>query len=91
MTCLTTDTWQCPNGDTGIVPPGTVCICSAFRHPGWEPNNALPNQDGTECTSGIVCVVEGGTQFRVCGISGLQPPQDVPLGTVCRNGVITWP
>jgi hypothetical protein len=91
MTCLTTDTWQCPNGDTGVVPPGTVCICSAFRHPGWEPNNALPNQDGTECTSGIVCVVEGGTQFRVCGISGLQPPQDVPPGTVCRNGGITWP
>lgn len=91
MTCLTTTSWQCPDGSTGVVPPGTECICNAFRHPGWEPNNALPNQNGTPCTSGIVCVVEGGTQFRVCGVSGLQPPQDVPPGTVCRNGGITWP
>ena len=91
MTCLTEDTWQCPNGDTGVVPPDTVCICHAFRHPGWIPNNELPNQDGTECHKGIVCVIEGGTQFRVCGVSGLQPPQDVPPGTVCRDGGITWP
>jgi hypothetical protein len=90
MTCLTTDTWQCPNGDNGVVPPGTVCICNAFRHPGWIPNNEFPNQDGTECTGGIVCVTEGGTQFRFCG-SGLESPQDVPPGTVCRNGVIIWP
>lgn len=91
MTCLTTDTWQCPDGTTGVVPPGTECICNAFRHPGWEPNNELLNPDGSTCTSGIVCVVEGGTQFRVCGVSGLQPPQDVPPGTVCRDGGITWP
>jgi hypothetical protein len=76
MTCLTTTTWQCPNGDTGEVPPGTECICNAFRHPGWIPNNQLLNPDGTTCTSGIVCVVEGGTQFRVCGVSDLQPVQD---------------
>lgn len=24
-----------------------------------------------------MCVVEGGTQFRVCGVSGLEGPQDV--------------
>jgi hypothetical protein len=76
MTCLTTTTWQCPNGDTGDVPPGTACICNAFRHPGWIPNNQLLNPDGSTCTKGIVCVVEGGTQFRVCGVSGLQPVQD---------------
>jgi len=91
MTCLTTTTWQCPNGDTGVVPPGTECICNAFRHPGWIPNNQLLNPDGTTCTKGIVCVVEGGTQFRVCGVSGLQPVQDVPPGTVCRDGGITFP
>ncbi|CZR52165.1 uncharacterized protein PAC_02042 [Phialocephala subalpina] len=91
MTCIDLNTWQCPNGNTGTVPPGTECICNAFRHPGWVPNNALLNPDGTVCTKGIVCVVEGGTQFRVCGVSGLQPVQDVPPGTVCRNGGITWP
>ncbi|PMD27725.1 hypothetical protein NA56DRAFT_743049 [Hyaloscypha hepaticicola] len=82
---------NCPNGDSGVVPPGTVCICNAFRHPGWIPNNQLPNQDGGECTSGIVCATEGGTEFRVCGVSGLEPAQDVPPGNVCRNGTITWP
>lgn len=25
MTCLGLYSWSCPNGDTGIVPPGTVC------------------------------------------------------------------
>jgi hypothetical protein len=88
MTCLSTTTWSCPDGDTGDVPPGTECICNAFRHPGWVPNNSVPPGD---CTSGIVCVPEGGTQFRVCGVSGLQPLQDVPPGTVCSNGGIAWP
>lgn len=77
MTCVTPGTWSCPNGDTGVVPPGTQCICNAFRYPEWVPNNEIPNPDGTECHGGIVCIVEGGTQFRVCGVSGLQRPQDV--------------
>jgi hypothetical protein len=44
-----------------------------------------------QCTSGIVCVVEGGTQFRGCGVSGLQLPQDVSSGTVCRVGALLGP
>jgi len=91
MTCLTNDTWQCPNGDTGVVPPSTVCSCNAFRHPAWIPSNELPNKDEGECTRGIVCMAEGGTEFRVCGVSELEPAQIVPPGNVCRNGSITWP
>jgi len=74
---LTEDTWCCPNGDTGSVPPNTTCICNAFRHSGWTANNELSQPDGTQCHSGIVCVVEGGAQFRVCGVNGLQLPQEL--------------
>ncbi len=82
MTCTTTETWQCPNGDSGPVPPGTKCICNAFRHPDWVPNNEVPPGD---CTSGIVCV-SGGTQFRVCGVSGLEVRVDSL--TVSGNGIL---
>lgn len=84
LTCETIDTWSCPNGDTGVVPPGTECHCNAFRHPGWVPNNNV----SPECTTGIVC--EGESQFRVCGVSGIEPPQDVAPGTKCENGAITF-
>lgn len=84
LTCVTPDTWSCPNGDTGPVPPGTECICNAFRAPGWIPNEGTPS-----CVSGIECV--GLYWFRVCGVSGEEAPQAVPPGTVCRNGGITWP
>ncbi len=53
MTCLTIDTWQCPNGDTGVVPPGTVCSCNAFRPPGWIPSNELPNKDEANVPAGL--------------------------------------
>lgn len=31
------------------------------------------------------------SQFRVCGVSGLEVAQNVPPGTVCKNGGIGWP
>ena len=34
-------------------------------------------------------MVEGGTQFRAFGVSGLQLPQNVPTVLVCRDGGIT--
>lgn len=84
LTCIGLYNWQCPNGDSGAVPPGTQCICSAFRQPGWIPNEGTPT-----CVSGIECV--GLYYFRVCGTSGEEPQQAVPPGTVCKNGGITWP
>jgi len=33
-------------------------------------------------------MVEGGSQFRVCEERGLEPAQEVPPGTFCRDGAL---
>lgn len=54
----------------------------AFRYPGWLP----PSASNPICTEGITCVSE--TSFSICSPAGIEPPQPVAPGTVCRDGGI---
>jgi hypothetical protein len=54
----------------------------AFRYPGWLPPVAVT----PACIERIVCASE--VTFSVCSPAGVEPPQPVALGTVCRNGEI---
>ncbi|KAF2869770.1 hypothetical protein BDV95DRAFT_497226, partial [Massariosphaeria phaeospora] len=82
MLCPSAYTWSCGNGEEGVVPPGTFCACGAFRYPGWTP----PSASSPACTGGIYCVSD--TTFSVCSPAGIEPPQAMAPGTICRNGEI---
>jgi hypothetical protein len=89
LQCYGQNVWSCLSGpyagSSGVVPPGTICACGAFRYPGWQPPAAVT----PECTTGIFCVSE--VLFSVCSPAGIEPAQAVAPGTVCRDGGITWP
>jgi hypothetical protein len=55
---------------------------SEFRHPGWRTGASLI----PFCANGIYCF--GEQLFSLCSASGVEPPQSVALGTVCRDGLI---
>lgn len=82
MTCHNFYRWQCSGVEEGIVPPGTICACGAFRHFGWMPPNAV----APACASRIYCYSD--TTFGVCGPSGIEAPQGVAEGTRCVGGRI---
>ncbi|OCK95039.1 uncharacterized protein K441DRAFT_676949 [Cenococcum geophilum 1.58] len=75
MACVSDSIWSCGAGEEGVVPPGTICRCNAFRYPGWLPPTAVV----PTCVDGIYCVSD--QLFSVCSPGGIEPPQPVAPGT----------